>query len=258
MDYDISFLKPFLKSNGISQKSIADKMNVSLTKLNDYLNGRKINDSKMILLLEIFNVKSYEELKEMVENSTYYEHNYDISFLKEYFKEKSISQTEFADKLGITRSIISNYLNGYILATEKNMVKILNFFKVSSYEELKEMVEKEKKKSDIKSREKLEEKKSLNFNRANIYTEDSSFYNHNYKDSVLKKAGIDLNKLIKYLNSYDVSVDTYKVVTMIFNDIKDYNISEISDATNFTIPEILNIYETCLQIYNRELKKRLM
>ena len=65
--YDISFLKDYLKDNNISQNSIAKCLGISRQYMSVILAGEEtINDDKLNIILELFNVDNYDELKQLV------------------------------------------------------------------------------------------------------------------------------------------------------------------------------------------------
>lgn len=104
------------------------------------------------------------------------EKSYDISFLSEYIKVKGIKVSRFCKILNISRAHLLRLLR-YKEISSKSLSKILEYFKVDSYEELKELVNKE----------------------LNIYNEEEINIDKETFKKFMKKNHIKNFKLIEYL-----------------------------------------------------------
>lgn len=130
---DISFLNDYLSYLSIDQKELSDYIGCSRAILNYALNGRQtLNDNMMSKLLEYFNVKSINELKDIVKE----QNKIDLKFLKFYLEYEGITLEEFS------KSIDCSYINLRLMINDKNKIKkiyydrILNYFNVSNYNDL--------------------------------------------------------------------------------------------------------------------------
>lgn len=233
--YDISFLKPYLKLKGISQRELAVAIGKTQQFVEIRLNGESISNKDLKTILELFKVETYEELEELTKNdkTTSVENFddrikfYDISFLKEYFllfdRDYKIRNL-LIEKLNINQRILKKLM----MKSKINVVdlkKVLELFEVNTYDELQE---------------KIQNKLKDNINDLTILDDEN----------------IDINLLIELISDYDITKDKYEVITMIFNKEKKYNIMKIKKVTNLSKKEILEVYNFCLKIYKEKLKSK--
>lgn len=142
-EYDISFLKEYLTLFKIRKSVFSKQTNISIYKLNNYLNG-SIEEDELKKILIHFDVKNYSELKNKIEKSiknikTKNEpRKYDISFLKPYLNYKNITQKEMAQKLDVDPSNFNSYLNSRILANRIFINKVIDYFGEDTYQSLKD------------------------------------------------------------------------------------------------------------------------
>ena len=68
--YDVSFLKEYVKAYNIDLSIFADILDCSIEELDDYFSSKKLVTKRNLeLILDCFNVDSYDKLKEKVNNS---------------------------------------------------------------------------------------------------------------------------------------------------------------------------------------------
>ena len=262
--YDISFLKSYLKKNGISQKNLIISLNISQSYFCEMINGKKrLTQKQLIKILKFFNVKSYDELQELVKNDQNkmseeikkYKKRYDISFLKKYLKQKNISQTAISNHLNVSRQYVSALLFGQELITQKHLDKLLELFNVKSYDELQELV-----KSD--STDSIE----------NLCVDhDIIKYDISFLKNYLKKNNISIPKLSNYLDiPYRQFLDDLKgkykcdnnVINKLLGLFKVKNYDELKqlityETSNLLIDDLLHSYDISFlkdYFYNNNIK----
>lgn len=151
MYYDISFLKDYIKQKSISQRKFAKYLNMSVQYCSLLLNGQKLaNQNHIDILLDLFNVKTYNELKKLVENDknnlieklniNAEDKRYDISFLNDYINNNRISKVKLSNYLNISYDTLRFYLEGKNKCDVSIINKLLEMFEVETYEELKNKI----------------------------------------------------------------------------------------------------------------------
>lgn len=146
-NYDISFLKDYLKQKGISQSELANNLKMSRQYISLLLNGQQlVNQNHLNIILKLFNVETYDELKELVKNDIsdsiedlnigIDSKKYDISFLKTYLEKNNISIRKLSDYLNIPYKSLESYLLGISKCDSYLISKLLELFNVKTYNEL--------------------------------------------------------------------------------------------------------------------------
>lgn len=248
--YDISFLKPYIELKGFTIKDIAKKLDVSFQGLGHSINGKKkISKRTLDKLLKLFNVSTYEELKELVSTDKtssvmnlsdelieLKEENTirDITFLKTYFKMTKEKMTDFTKNIDTTYANFNNAINGKYQANEQIISELLKSFNVDSLNELKEMV------SLLKMRYSTE---------ILLIKPNNELLKNNLYNRKIDNREVDLIKLLELLKKYNISKEEYNVVYLLFNYDNNFSINEISKITNIDIDKVLRIYSDCIQIY---------
>lgn len=145
--YDISFLKDYIDLKQIKQSSLVKATGISRQLISKYLKGEyKVKYNTLEKILKVFNVSTYEELKQLAETdkcvtkeSIDVASNYDLSFLKEYFKKHNISSVKILKLTSVSDNV--SYNTNLINVSDEKLREFLKLFKVSTYEELKQLVE---------------------------------------------------------------------------------------------------------------------
>ena len=248
--YDISFLSDYLKIKGILQGEFAKEIGISSPTLSIWLKFG-VSFTQLTRILNYFNVNSYEELKELCEKeiekiSSNICKIYDISFLSDYLKIKGIPQTKFAKELGVSKSTLNKWLKYGI--SLKLLIRILNYFNVNSYEELKELCEKEIMKSDKEIIESVKEKKEEKYESSDDIQEKI------FKISKL----VNINTLNELLKNYDVNELEFSVIQLLYGKInkKYYSVDEIHKITSLSKSEILSIFKKSLYVYKNSFESK--
>lgn len=242
--YDISFLKNYLLFNNVNIRAFAENVGIYYTSLYKSLNGKRpIVKNTLDKILHFFNLSSYDELREKVDyelsnniktsydfktkskTEKFVEH--DLRFLKEYLRYSGISHSYLCKMTNISLKTLNDYLNKECTKSLGNINKILKFFDVETYEELKEKI-----KTELPKKEEIYEKSK----RHNISTYrkvvgaiyDIGFlkeyfekFNINLTD-FSKKINVDVATVSKYFNSKKkLSIGKLKVFLNVFN-CRDY------------------------------------
>lgn len=143
--YDISFLNDYIIQNRINITNFAKVLDINCSNFRAFLIGKgKIDISGLIKLLNLFNIRSYEELKTKALN---YELDvpdilfcglYDITFLRKSIDNNKIDVRLLNEKLEIKQQRLTDYLGGKNRASKEVLDKLLEIFNVKDYKELKE------------------------------------------------------------------------------------------------------------------------
>lgn len=143
------YLRMYIKIKKISLEELANGICINYTYLISMLNGKYVlKEQYMNDILEFLNVKSFDEMKNIVDNFIPDKSN-DINFLNDYLSYLSIDQKELSDYIGCSRAILNYALNGRQTLNDNMMSKLLEYFNVEGINELKDIV-KEKNKIDLK------------------------------------------------------------------------------------------------------------
>lgn len=136
----ISYLKLYIKNKNITLKDISYGINVNYSYISCMLNGvYTLNEKYIIKILEFLHLKSYDELKKIVDN--FVDPEEFINYLKLYMKNKNITLKDMSDGININYPYISGMLNGIYTLNEEYINKILEFLGLKNYDELKKMVD---------------------------------------------------------------------------------------------------------------------
>ena len=137
---DIVYLKQFLKEKKITNKSFMNYLEISKAHMYRLFNNElDMNEKYINKIFELYDSKELIDQLSKKKKTTKISNGYDISFLKKYLKNNNITQLELANYIGIKKQYMSLLLNKEIFANKDHLNKILDFFKVNSYEELQEI-----------------------------------------------------------------------------------------------------------------------
>ena len=143
--YDISFLNDYVIQNRINITNFAKVLDINCSNFRVFLIGKgRIDANTLIKLLDLFNVKSYEELKDKALNheldvpDILFCGLYDITFLRKFIDDNKIDVRLLNKKLEIKQQKLTDYLGGRNRATKEVLDKLLEIFNVKDYKELKE------------------------------------------------------------------------------------------------------------------------
>ena len=143
--YDISFLNDYVIQNRINITNFAKVLDINCSNFRVFLIGKgRIDANTLIKLLDLFNVKSYEELKDKALNheldvpDILFCSLYDITFLRKFIDNNKIDVRLLNEKLKIKQQKLTDYLGGKNRASKEVLDKLLEIFNVKDYKELKE------------------------------------------------------------------------------------------------------------------------
>ena len=145
--FDITFLR---RLNGVNIESMSKAINIPVSTLYGYINlNKKVPGYNLAQILEYFNVKNYDELKELskkrrfvtdvlkikpiIETNT---NKFDISILKAYLLKNNVMLVKLQIALSMNKEKLTKCLAGEELVTENAMNQIYSLFSVNSYDEL--------------------------------------------------------------------------------------------------------------------------
>lgn len=231
--YDITFFNNYIKHNGISTRKLANELSINLAAMHNYLLGRSKTPKEVLdKLLEIFDVKSYEELKEKSINNTLKipeslcNIKYDITFLNDYIKYYGIDYKKLADKLSVSLATIYNYLSGRCNISKDVFDKLLKIFDVKDYDEFARKVNKNE----------LQIPEYLIKNEDKIYD--------------IQK-GVNIEVLLKLIDIENISKQDYFIILLLFGgmDNKYYSVENISSFLKTDKKHVLSILKKCSKIY---------
>ena len=201
----ISYLRLYIKNKNITLKDISDGINVNYSYISCMLNGvYTLNEKYIIKILEFLHLKSYDELKKIVDN--FVDPEEFINYLKLYMKNKNITLKDISDGININYTYISGMLSGIYTLNEEYINKILEFLNLKNYDELKKMVD-----NSVDPEEFIIYLK-LYIKNKNITLKDISDginISYSYFSSILNGrrtlTGKYINKILKFLNlkNYD-------------------------------------------------------
>lgn len=175
--YDISFFHEYIKKKHMSTKTLCNILNLSLTSVNRFLSKeRLLREEKLELLLKYFKVSNYDELKNKIleESKKDKMHGYDISFFNKYIEAKNMTKTKLCDILHLSFPIIDRILKSKRLLKEEELQLLLEYFKVSNYDELKNKILEESKNEKIKETPKNRKIKKYDITFMNKYIENKN------------------------------------------------------------------------------------
>lgn len=146
-EFDITFLK---RLNGINVEIISKATDIPASTLYGYINlNKKVPGYNFARILEYFNVKNYDELKELsekrrfvtevlkrkpkIETST---NKFDISILKAYLLKNNVMLVKLQILLSMNKEKLTKCLTGEELVTDDIMNEIYKLFEVNGYDEL--------------------------------------------------------------------------------------------------------------------------
>lgn len=145
--FDITFLR---RLNGVNIESMSKAINIPVSTLYGYINlNKKVPGYNLAQILEYFNVKNYDELKELskkrrfvtevlkikpiIETNT---NKFDISILKAYLLKNNVMLVKLQIALSMNKEKLTKCLAGEELVTENAMNQIYSLFSVNGYDEL--------------------------------------------------------------------------------------------------------------------------
>ena len=146
-EFDITFLR---RLNGVNIESMSKATNIPVSTLYGYINlNKKVPGYNFARILEYFNVKNYDELKELsekrrfvtevlkrkpkIETST---NKFDISTLKAYLLKNNVMLVKLQILLSMNKEKLTKCLTGEELVTDDIMNEIYKLFEVNGYDEL--------------------------------------------------------------------------------------------------------------------------
>ena len=186
-----------------------------LTYLKKYLKENKTEDGVNIDLLTLNKIEEAIDLLSIQELPVD-DKKYNISFMRDYLNVKGVTIEKFAKYLGISRAHIYRVLNGEYLINSNYLNKILELFKVGSYEQLQELVRNDLKRiktDDIDMdnlRQFLKDNKISNLVFANYLGIKKA---HVYR---LLNGGLKLNPL--YKNKINILFDSEELIEELANE----------------------------------------
>lgn len=146
-EFDITFLK---RLSGVNIESMSKVTNIPVSTLYSYINlNKKAPGYNFARILEYFNVKNYDELKELSEKRRFVTevlkrkpkietntNKFDISILKAYLLKNNVMLVKLQIVLSMNKEKLTKCLAGEELVTDDTMNEIYNLFEVNSYDEL--------------------------------------------------------------------------------------------------------------------------
>ena len=146
-EFDITFLR---RLNGVNIESMSKATNIPVSTLYGYINlNKKVPGYNLVQILEYFNVKNYDELKELskkrrfvtevlkikpiIETNT---NKFDISILKAYLLKNNVMLVKLQIALSMNKEKLTKCLAGEELVTDDIMNEIYKLFEVNGYDEL--------------------------------------------------------------------------------------------------------------------------
>ena len=226
--YDISFLNKFITLNNIDKTKLADTLEINKMMLNDYLNGKKAAQVKLVdKLIDIFGLLNFYDLKVKANNNTL---NIPIYLLKSE-KENIPAKNSSTKK-------------------EENKEIINNPEKINKTEEPKKEIKDDK--IEIVNEQKTKTNAIASSTVNNVYTTNTI-------PNILNMIKID--ELLKLIGKENISNSDYLIILLLFGGVEGqyFKISSISKFLHINEEYINNIYTKCLELYknklNDELKK---
>ena len=138
-------MNDYVIQNRINITNFAKVLDINCSNFRVFLIGKgRIDANTLIKLLDLFNVKSYEELKDKALNheldvpDILFCSLYDITFLRKFIDNNKIDVRLLNKKLEIKQQKLTDYLGGRNRATKEVLDKLLEIFNVKDYKELKE------------------------------------------------------------------------------------------------------------------------
>ncbi len=128
-------LLELMNEDGLTQKTLADKLNTSRPKLSLYLNNKALPTFEVFVrLVEFFNCSA----DFLIGNKDYPERNRKYApvkpfgaRLKSILKERGVSQYEFQKSANISWSVLHNWFNGKSLPSLDNLKKVAEHLECS-------------------------------------------------------------------------------------------------------------------------------
>ena len=250
--YDISFLKDYFDNNNIQYKDFFILIGTDYQTCIHLLTGiRKISYNNPLLykIYECFEVDTYDELKESVNNNIVpdkiknfvNEDKVNINFLKDYLKLNNMCIRNFAKQVDINYSSMSAYLNRNISIPKERLDKILKYFNVEYNNELEEYCY-------------INGKKKYELINLMIITEIlSNKIDNNLLEKYLYNTkiniDIDLNILLDIVKDYRLKDNYMEVILLIFNKKYNFSIYEISSITQVSCEKVTKILRDSIKLY---------
>ena len=210
-EYDISFLRDYIKKNKIDKIRLNEKLECDLDILNKLLyEGKKANKAFVDSICKIFNINNYEELKKMTicKESGDIMKKYEISFLKDHISSLDMTKVELAHTLNTSITTLNAMLNGVFTIDEDKLKPLYKKLDVDSYDEFKNKV----------------------LNKKEIKDE------FNIGD-------IDKEKLFEILNYKNMNYRKSLITLLLFSGVTNRTPKQISDFLGISEEYILSVYK---------------
>jgi len=244
--YDISFMKEYVSLYKV-EESLCGVLKCDKDSLNMLLDGnKKLNEKQISLIYNMFNVNNYELLKknvnkkiEIVKNmmkkidEKHLKDKYDLSFMKEFVElyDYDINKLSRLWKCGI--KVVPKILDGQIELNDSLLWETYSEFQVKDYNELKGKINK-----FIKNK------------KTNIIKEDIK-----QEVKVINIESLNKEKLFELLDEKNITYKDYLITILLFSDITDRTIEEISDFLYISKSYVLKVYINDLEIIKNKFKK---
>lgn len=243
----MSIVKYFMRKNKISNKDMAEYLQINIHTLERYLYGlSEAPDYLIEKIIKIFNASSYKELKEKIENNTLDipsffikklpNDKYDISFFKDCLIKNKVIKIKMAEYLGLSIGNFRYYFFNSLIINKNLLDKLLELFNISSYEEFKEKVE----------------NNTLIIPKFLIYDEESK--NTTIEPIEPSKSSEpseeDLNLIIyEFICSIKEQIpkNEYVILYLLFHF--NYSVDSVSNHFNFDKEYIIDIKQKYLELY---------
>lgn len=150
-EFDITFLK---RLSGVNVESMSKVTNIPVSTLYGYISlNKKVPGYNFARILEYFNVKNYDELKELSEKRRFVTevlkrkpkieantNKFDISILKAYLLKNNVMLVKLQIVLSMNKEKLTKCLAGEELVTDDIINEIYKLFEVNSYDELERRI----------------------------------------------------------------------------------------------------------------------
>ena len=140
MYYKMADVKKYLKIMGMSQKELAEKMGIGISKISDWLNGnRNMPRTYELKLCEALGIESIDYLKDI---NDFVPIITDLSIIEIYLKIIGMSNNELAAKMKINQSIIPKLINNQHQIIKEYEKKLFEALGIKSIEEIRDRLDK--------------------------------------------------------------------------------------------------------------------
>ena len=292
--YDVSFLKEYVKAYNIDLSIFADILDCSIEELDDYFSSKKLVTKRNLeLILDCFNVDSYDKLKEKVNNSINKiriekkeskEDNKTINKPiknnhqnKEKLQNKSINKSKQTTNKEKSIKDIKKYDLSFIKEYAKlynlNSQQLSNKFHcgVGRVNDILEgkllisetIIDEIAYEFGAQNYDDLKDKitKKIEIKKANMIKKEYTVVEEKQEKQEIKETNeisinkINKEKLFSMLDVKNLSHRKYLVTVLLFSGVVDKSIDEIAEFLQMSKEYIKKVYIEDLLIIENELKK---